>query len=382
MRKSPTLSRLKSVVLYPSDVFSLEKDEIFPYERFAYNIIHAGVDAFTSADLPQSITVDFTDINQGRSPWAINASIAVRRNENLKPISFDVVVPEFTPAAIYLFCATVGHLLIDDGEFESLKVDPKRLAGGLEYFVVGASLGVRVFKSDGIGHAIRESHSFFKLGFNDFLRISPTYDLVTKFIAYHEIGHAYSGQLHSGEAQTDEDRRGFEFIADLLAMEWLFNKMIRLTPDDEEYRALQGHSSYRESILSNCLICVKVQLAVLLLHAVAGAQANGGSLSLSGGKRHPSGFARHAIQNVHFMTLFQSNFSDIVGRDGVDYIDREYNERFFFLFKGGCVPQDNIAEIDSKEVKESFGRAAELIKKFKVKELLKIVPLLIDISKR
>lgn len=62
-------------VTYPSSLFSLAKDEVFPYERFAYNVLDVGVEALHRKKLPERLLVDFTRLPAGSSPWSINTGI-------------------------------------------------------------------------------------------------------------------------------------------------------------------------------------------------------------------------------------------------------------------------------------------------------------------
>jgi hypothetical protein len=66
---SPHLSR----VLYPSALFSLERDEILPYERFAYCILGLAIEVLHDKGLPEDVTVSFGSDEAPFAPWRINA---------------------------------------------------------------------------------------------------------------------------------------------------------------------------------------------------------------------------------------------------------------------------------------------------------------------
>ena len=59
-RSAPIDTHFTSTINYPASLFSLEKDEIFPYERLAYNFLDVGIGALHEKNLPERIVVDFT----------------------------------------------------------------------------------------------------------------------------------------------------------------------------------------------------------------------------------------------------------------------------------------------------------------------------------
>jgi len=75
-------------VVYPSGLFSLEKDEVYPYVRFAYSLLDIAVEVLHHAQLPENIVVDFTQIIPGISPWSLNVSVNIDSDGSGNPIRF------------------------------------------------------------------------------------------------------------------------------------------------------------------------------------------------------------------------------------------------------------------------------------------------------
>jgi hypothetical protein len=70
-RRSPVETTHTSTVVYPSGLFLLERDETYPYERFAHNLLDVAVEALHERKLPDSLTVDFARFSHRGSPWTI-----------------------------------------------------------------------------------------------------------------------------------------------------------------------------------------------------------------------------------------------------------------------------------------------------------------------
>ena len=46
-----------SLIHISSSLFSLEKDEVFPYERFAYNLLDIAIEALNAKGLPERVII-------------------------------------------------------------------------------------------------------------------------------------------------------------------------------------------------------------------------------------------------------------------------------------------------------------------------------------
>lgn len=311
-RRNPIETRQKTTIIYPSGLFSLEKDEVFPYERFAYNVLDVGIYALRQKDLPECLTLDFTHLSENGSPWLINCSVLPQYTPDGKPLSFKIAIPELVPAIIYMFCYAVVSKLFNEENNKTFKSDPHKVRNLIQHFVDGGSASVRAYRKSGIGPAIRAGYEHLDLNFNDLFKTGDDFDLLTKQIAYHEIAHIYVSDLIKQTKAMGAQRFAFELIADLVGTEWFYNGMIRLTPNTEEYRHFRGMDTFAETIFANSLMAMQSQQAILILSAIAGAQRSGGRVSLSGGQTHPPGFQRHQLQHLHLYTLIASNFSDVL----------------------------------------------------------------------
>jgi|NGEPerStandDraft_6_1074524.scaffolds.fasta_scaffold19377_3 hypothetical protein len=379
-RSKPIETGLVATVKYPSALFSLEKDEFYPYERFASNVLHVAVEALHNRGLPESIVIDFTRLLSGCSPWAINASMAVTLDGNGKPLFFTVSTPELAPAEFYLYCAVVASKFFDEQAFEEFERDPRKLGAEIQVFVDAASAAVRAYRESGIGPAIRASYERLNLQILDIERYALLYDLLTKEIAYHEVAHGYVRQF--SRVLTDEETRAFEIVVDLVATEWFYNGWIKNTPDTPEYRRFRGIDTYSETIFSNSLMAMQAQQSRLILWAIGGAQRNGGHISLSGGKTHPPGMLRYMLQHVHLYTLVASNFSKVLSADQLRFLETDCQRRMDVLVKAGIVTRGDALEMADGSQLGVVAKAAELISEFDVPELKKMVEFLRQLGTR
>ena len=111
--------------------------------------------------------------------------------------------------------------------------------------------------------------------------VSPHFDQLTQFVVYHEIAHAYVGQFTSRNF-TDTEERAFEYIVDLVATTWIYNKMVRLTPDTPAYRSYRGIETHSECIRQNSQLVLMNQLLTLLFFAFGAAVNTNGIITLQG----------------------------------------------------------------------------------------------------
>ena len=81
-RSTPINVEYCSTVKYPSCIFSLEKDESYPFERFAYNTIHGSIELLCSKNFVSEITVNFNSNDDLIKPWIINASVIFNKGKN------------------------------------------------------------------------------------------------------------------------------------------------------------------------------------------------------------------------------------------------------------------------------------------------------------
>jgi hypothetical protein len=378
-RRSPVDTALPSTVIYPSSLFSLEKDEVFPYERFAYNLLHEAVGALNSKGLAERVVVDFTRLLPGAAPWTINSSIQFERDSGGSPIAFRFVTPELVPSIVYLFTATVAADLLDEERFKRMQGDPRILAKQIHTFVEAANAGVRAYGEHGFARAIRASYDHLDLGIRDLYKCGDHYDWLTKLIVNHEVAHAYVEQITHRPDPSDRERIAFELIADMVACAWFYGKMIRSTPNTAEYREMRGVESQAEAILANSLGALRCQQALLVLMAIAGAQRTGGVASLAGGRTHPAGLQRHMLQHVQLYTLVRSNFASVLSADDFRRMDEDWDLREDVLLGSGVIRAADLAGLLDASEYEAMGIAANLIQELRIVELEQLVPFLRNI---
>ena len=373
-RSSPVETALTSRVEFPSALFSLEYDEIFPYERFAHNLLRHAVDALHAKDLPPNISIEFAGLPEGQYPWTLNSSITVGTDPSGNATSFRFVTPELVPAIIYALVATALHDFFDATEFRALSASADLFAERLKQFAASVNLGLKNYSSESFALTVRGIYERLGLDVWRLHRCADDYDNVTKLIANHEIAHAYLKQATRSPAPTSSESIAFEFIADLLATHWHFRKMVRLTPDSDEYRAFRKTKSHADSIFGNALIGLRNQISLLILMALAGAQRNQGVASLDGGPTHPNGLQRFLWQRQEFLVLLESNYSNVLSKDHFDQLDTDYTERMEVLNKIGLVSAaDSGAMLDPIQC-DTYEVAANLLETLDVEELTGLIP--------
>jgi hypothetical protein len=369
-RRRPIATSLKSTVGYPSALFSLEKDEVLPFERFAYNVLDVAIEALHAKSIPERVAIEFSS-GERLTPWKINASVQRECDADGRTTGFRFLIPEFVPTLLYLFCQKLGAELLETGVSD--------VRQNIQAFADAAVTGVREYKQRGLGHAIRASYEYCGFTISDYSRAQHSFDLLTKLVAYHEVGHAYADHLTCGPDINPVTRRGFELIADLLAATWFYNKYVRNTPDDSGYREARGLASHQEAIFTNSIEAQRAQLTLLALMAFAGAQQNDGCPTVGGGISHPPGMQRHMLQHVHLGTLIESNFAKLLSREQLATLEEDWNSLFECLITSGIIPvSEAVSHLDPQE-SDTIEAAANAIESMNIQELRPAVPLLLEI---
>ena len=373
-RSSPVETALTSRVQFPSALFSLEYDEIFPYERFAHNLLCHAVDALHAKDLPPKISIEFAGLPEGQYPWTLNCSITVGTDPSGNATSFGFGIPNMVPAIIYALVATALHDFFDPAEFRVFSASPDVFAERLKRLAASVNLGLKNYSPESFALAIRGIYEQLGLDMWRLHQCSNDYDHLTKLIANHEIAHAYLKQATRSPHATLSEGIAFEFIADLLATHWYFRKTVRLTPDSPEYRAFTKTGSHADSIFENARRGLRNQISLLVLMALAGAQRNQGVASLDGGSTHPNGLQRFLWPRQEFLVLLESNYSNVLSKDHFDQLETEYNERMEVLNKIGLVSAaDSRVMLDPVQC-DTYEVAANLLETLDVKELTGLIP--------
>jgi hypothetical protein len=103
--------------------------------------------------------------------------------------------------------------------------------------------------------------------------------------------------------------------------------------------------------------------------AFAGALFNRGKVVLDGGDVHPHSLLRHIMQDVHFWTLFASNYSDLLGQEQIKKL-HDHSRSYFSLFaKIGLITIKDHAAFIEKSRLEDYEKVRALIAEFKITEL-------------
>jgi hypothetical protein len=273
-----------------------------------------------------------------------------------------------------MFTAVVVSDFLDEAAFEEFSSNPKALGDQIRLFVDAANAGVQAYLNHGFGSAIRASYDHLDLKIWDLDASADHYDSLTKLIANHEVAHAYVQQMTRKTRSTKAETIAFELVADMVATAWLYNKMIRDTPDTGEYRKFRKMNTYAETILSNSLSTLRCQQALLILMAIAGAQRTGGTASLSGGDTHPAGLQRYELQHMHLYTLIRSNFSAVLSKEDLQKIDADLNLRMDVLIRSGVIQASDFEKLLDPSECDVIEIAANLIEELRIIELEQLVP--------
>lgn len=368
--KPPIDTSASSVVEYPSAIFSLERHEIYPYDRFAYNLLHVATEALHKKGLPQRIFLSFLEGTADNTWWFFNASIDRLDGNSEGSNGFHISSTPLTPILLFSICHTMGYAMFDEHEDQSRAVEPEIISKKLRSVGDALSNATLIYREKGLASAIRSITESLGIGVFNIERATTYYDVCTQYLTNHEIAHAYVGQLSKNTRRfSDSERHAFEFIVDLIATEWIYNKMIVNTPDTAEYRNIRGTKSHAESILSNALLVCQSQLLIFLTMAFAGALLNRGKVILDGGDVHPNSLIRHMMMDVHFWTLFESNYSTLLSVDQLKELN-DYTHSFFGVFAhAGLFSIDDTKAFTHKSNLEDYENAQSLISEFKIKEL-------------
>ncbi|MCK4410801.1 hypothetical protein KAV67_00820, partial [Candidatus Bipolaricaulota bacterium] len=290
-----------------------------------------------------------------------------------QPSLFRITTPELAPAIFYMFSSVVVSEFFDEEGFKAFRINPRKLGERIRYFISGASAGVRMYREKGLGQAIRAGYDHFGLSILDLQDFIDDYDLLTKQIAFHEVAHAYIGQFMRKQRPTGTEQQAFELIADLVATRWFYNVMVRNTPNTDEYRGFRGMDTYADTILANAVMTTRLQLANLMLSAIAGAQCTKGTLSLAASQTHPPGLQRHDLQHLFLLTLIASDFSDILSEEGLSAVQQDWNEKMDVLACSGMLPLEAVKLMLDPSQCEVLEVAADLIEELHIPELMRII---------
>ena len=358
---------------FPNDIFRLERHESFAIERFAYNAARIGVQALQCGGLPDCLRIVFDNAPN------FSAYIGPTKDNSGNTIGFALHSTPISCIIILGICHFFGDVFGDAiFDVDTLGGDHSAFIDSVEAFRSIFSDADQDYEARGLKQFIRNKIAV--LGGTDVLagNCANYFDVLTQFIVNHEIAHAYTNQFSAGiDLSVDVDRRALEIVADTVATEWIYNRLIRNTPDSDAYRALRGTKTHRDSIIQNTHSVVHSQIMTLFLFGIVPSLRAGGKFQLDGGRRHPHGFLRYSLQQIVLTTLVLSNQQQSVNESDFGSIDTYWKNCLGLFIKSGLVEADDIGGVvtrlpDSVEIL----RAAEFIEGYAPKSLFGIASLL------
>jgi hypothetical protein len=355
-------------VIYPSCLFGLEKHELFPHERFAFTVLKIGVPALNAVNEHDSLTISFDDDPR----WSPNVRVTAMPAKG----GFSVKTSGLMPTMLFCLCHAVGKKLFDDEIASRWVSNPTGFRDEITSYGKALGNAIEVVRKRGLGFGIQTLIASSGVNIFKLAETSHVFDVAARFVANHEIAHAYVGQLTQKKRKLEtSDLRGFEIVVDLVATNWLYQRIVKLTPDSDEYRTFRGTSTHSESIVANATTVLDGQIIFLLYICFASAMANGGWVSLKSSSSHPPYLARYLLQQIHFLTLVESNQSKHFAPGEADAIADHYKALLGLFISSGLIPADSLTP---KLIvpKGDLATAARLIDEFNIKILFDVKALL------
>ncbi len=344
---------------FPEGLFLLERHESWAFERFAYCVARVADQALRHPKYGRQFTLRFDARN------TFDVSIGPKEDSLADTLDLAVHVTTFVPIALLGVCRHVGLGLLDRSMLEYWTSEPTKYRQLLAEAGTQLRLAAEVEPADFV-KCVR--HQVDLVGGTSIL-LGDTlnyFDVLAQFIANHELAHAYTGQfLKSARIERNIDIRACEVVADVVATEWIYNQMIRNTPDTNEYREMRGVETHEQALIANTYLVVHSQLLMLALFALLPAVEGNRRVDLDGGATHPHGFLRYSLDQVTLLTLVESNFPAIAQWPEFSKVDDYWRTCCGLFMDGGLLDPGETAAMatrltDFPEVR----RAAELIEQF------------------
>jgi hypothetical protein len=351
----------------------MEKHGVFPFERFAYDALRIAPDALSAASLPTVVAVTF-DRDGRRDPWLLNAWV---REDNLTG-GFAIEATPFTPPVLLAICHRVARPLFDaNGRFDEWHASPRSLNEELIAIgdlIVGAAATLR---ERGLGPALEQLRDGGHYTLATLPGTTTYFDSAVQALVNHETAHAYMGHLERVRTRlSDLDRKAFEFMADLTATSWMYRKFIVNTPNTDEYREMRGVSTHDEALRANARTVLEAQLTLLVFAGIAEVLRTRAPATFEGGRTHPHTMVRYQMQQVHFLTLVLSNFSEAFAQKHIHELDDWWENVLLLLTRAGLLPPPTESLFTDDAHFAAVRRAGELGEELQVAELMKAGPFL------
>jgi hypothetical protein len=356
---------MSTLMKFPPGVFSLERHETFAIERFSYNLARAAGQILFLFEPRVALEITFSE-EPHFDVW-----VSMLQSDDDNEVRYKINASAISPQIILGLCHFISSTI---SPYQSTKVDEfqESVARFISVFA-----GIDADKNSSLNDRLRSSGK--QLG--GLLSLVPdtvnAFDLVVQFIVNHEIAHAATGQFLNGAFGWEHEDKALEIVADLAATDWLFTRMIRLTPDSDEYRKMRGTSTHSESILQNAYSVLHSQILVVILFAVLPSLMGNARPGLSGGPSHPHGLARHMLHHIGFMTLLESNCQPHLSKDAILRLDQYWKYTSTVLLNSGILSVSDMRGFLWELISESYlDRAADYIEQNNIKFLVKAAPFL------
>lgn len=364
-------------VEYPAAVFATERTGIFPFERFAYNVLRIGAEALAASSQLPCVSVAF-DPHGRADPAAVNAWIQL----DSTGAGYRIETTPFTPPLLLSLCHTVLDPLFSQPTISQQWLeDPSQLVARVKHLQELARSARSILVSEGLGAALVHLRDHGGYGIYSKGSATDFFDGVVQFIACHEAAHAYVKQFsRPAHSMAALDAQAFEFVADLVATSWLYRRLIVHTPDNPDYRRFRGARTHNHALRLNVQYVLGSQLAFVAFLGLGEIIHRNAPARLEGGPTHPHTVMRYFIQQVHFMTLVESNFPKLLQRRHQRDIGAWWTDSMTALHSAGLVPDDTRSVLTSDAEYMAVRRAGELAQELDLPETRKAAPFLLSMS--
>ena len=364
-------SRAISTVHYPNAVLALERMAFLPFERVAFVALRIGTEVLPLTAAPESMTVRL-DGMEGREPWEIGVHILQATDFGGSIKSYQVETTPFTPLMLFgLASALRPHLdraLAQDApaSIDVFKRDLNAVGAAWQHAITLAKAGP-------IGPALARLRDELPVTETTYAEGRAWFDAVVQLLMGHEMAHTYVHRLAWVDSlNSDRDLRALEILADLVAVSWVYSRLVRNTPDTEEYRAIRGFEDHGEAIRINGLTGALSLVLLLVVFAVAAAPHNRGAANLSGGSHHPHSLVRFQLQIIHFCTIVLSRHSTAFTDSEREALVKGPQSLLDLCVSIGLVSRTDVALLQSADWLGDVARASELATLHDVPELREI----------
>lgn len=363
MRQPIELPGFTLDVTYPSSIYSLERHEIIPYERFVADVFRDCVQELTERHLPPHVGVSFDPAKVDCPAWVINCMV---RRETAGCKRFIIETPEMLPCLLAIF----SHIVSPHFRSPEPPSATSDLKSSLQRFFDCGSAAARAYKSSGLASSIRTAYETAGLRYCDLQNCIDEFDILAYLVANHEVAHIYIEQLTDQATYRPEDRKAYEYLADLVAAEWMFRRYILLTPDDPDYRQYRKLPSHAHALVSNSRWALAGVFSLLILMAAAGAQRSEGRVNLEGGLSHPGGFGRSWLQQAWILGAIEGMLKRDIGDDLWPNVLNFWREASDRVFQSGLITRASTWQVVDESEMHVISRAAQIAEDKKIEELL------------